>query len=156
MEQDIIRTGGCECGATQYSIRAPIHVYACHCLNCQTRSGSAFAEHAIIAAAQFDAPAESVAYRRQVDGIDFEEVFCARCFTRLYNHNSALPDMIFLRAGTLADSGGLQPIAHIWTDRAQDWIAIPADSARFPKSPTPEEFAEVIRRAEAGGAAAGS
>ena len=141
-----MKTGTCECGAAQYSIRgtAPVHVYACHCLNCQTRSGSAFAEHAMIASADFDAPAATLSHTRETNGITFEEVVCATCFTRLFNRNSAMPDMIFLRAGTLSDSAALKPFLHIWTSRKQPWIELPADSAAFPFSPTPEEFGAAL------------
>ncbi len=37
-------TGGCACGAIRYEITAmPYLLYACHCTECQRRSGSAFA-----------------------------------------------------------------------------------------------------------------
>lgn len=146
------RTGGCECGRARYSIggEAPVHIYACHCLNCQTRSGSAFAEHALIAGADFDPSGATVSHHRQADGIEFEEVFCAQCFTRLFNRNSAMPDMIFLRAGTLDDSAGLRPILHIWTSRMQDWITLPQTVPTTPHSPTPAEFTEALRKAQAG------
>jgi hypothetical protein len=36
-------TGGCVCGATCYRLTAePLTLYACHCTDCQKRSGSAF------------------------------------------------------------------------------------------------------------------
>jgi len=36
-------TGGCVCGATRYRLTAePLTLYACHCTDCQKRSGSAF------------------------------------------------------------------------------------------------------------------
>ncbi|WBU61074.1 GFA family protein [Paracoccus albus] len=151
-ETQIIRTGACECGAAEYGITGgvPIHVYACHCLNCQTRSGSAFALHAILPTTEFREPADTLSHRRQSDGIEFEEVFCAHCFTRLFNRNSAVPGMIFLRAGTLDDSDNLSPIAHIWTSRMQSWISLPEGTAQFQQSPTPEQFGEAIRQADSG------
>jgi hypothetical protein len=36
--------GGCACGAIRYEITTfPLLLCACHCTDCQTRSGSAFA-----------------------------------------------------------------------------------------------------------------
>jgi hypothetical protein len=36
--------GGCACGAIRYEITTfPQLLYACHCTDCQTQSGSAFA-----------------------------------------------------------------------------------------------------------------
>ena len=98
-------TGSCECNAVTYSITdSSVYVYACHCLNCQTRSGSAFAEHAMVSDSSFTFEGGTTGYKRSENGIEFEEVFCAICHTRIFNRNSLLPDMIFLRAGTLAGS----------------------------------------------------
>lgn len=142
--------GGCRCGSNSYRLTgsAPVHVYVCHCLNCQTRSGSAFAQHAMVpnSAIVFDGP--TVVYASSDNGIEFEDVFCAVCYTRLYNRNSALPEMIFLRAGTLADSGQIAPIAHIWTKRRQSWVEIPEGIPLFAESPTPEEFGQAVSLAE--------
>lgn len=141
-------TGCCECSAVTYSITDdPVHVYACHCLNCQTRSGSAFAEHAMVSVSGFTCEGATTAYKRSANGIEFEEVFCAVCHTRIFNRNSMLPDMVFLRAGTLAGSQNLDPIAHIWISRKQAWIALPEGIPVFAESPTPEEFGAAIQAA---------
>lgn len=142
------RTGGCECGAARFQITGddPVHVYVCHCLNCQIRSGSAFAEHAMLPSTRFRIEGETTCYERQANGIRFTEVFCATCHTRLFNHNDMLSDMIFLRVGTLA-SRDSAPIAHIWTSRKQHWVTLPPDVPAFPESPTPEEFGGVLQNA---------
>lgn len=126
----------------------PVHIYACHCLNCQTRSGSAFAEHAMLSASRFELRGSTISNSYSTNAIDFQEVFCGSCHTRIYNRNSALPDMIFLRAGTLLNSHELEPIAHIWTRRKQPWLSIPDGVPCFEESPTPEQFGLVIRAAE--------
>jgi hypothetical protein len=141
------KTGNCECGAVGYSLTGDVDIYACHCLNCQTRSGSAFAEHAMVRAAQFDCRGATVVYSRTVDTVQFDEVFCSACYTRMFNKNSALPDMIFLRAGTISDSQRLEPIAHIWTKRKQSWLVVPDDIPAFEGSPTPEQFGAVVEAA---------
>nr|WP_205965889.1 GFA family protein [Paracoccus liaowanqingii] len=132
-----------------YSITdSPVYVYACHCLNCQTRSGSAFAEHAMVPVSAFACDGRIMGYKRLAHGVEFEEVFCAVCHTRVFNKNSLLADMIFLRAGTLAGSQTLNPIAHIWISRKQDWITLPEGIPAFAESPTPEEFGAAIQTAE--------
>ena len=140
--------GECECGLVEYEVTQDdqVQVYACHCLSCQTRSGSAFAEHAMISASAFACKGATVSYSRKANGTDVEEVFCSSCRTRIYNRNSLLPDMIFLRAGTLSTSQLLTPIAHLWIKRMQPWIAIPEGVPSFEESPTPEEFAAAVRR----------
>lgn len=78
------KIGSCECGAVSYSLTGDVDIYACHCLNCQTRSGSAFAEHAMVHATQFDCRGATVAYSRTVKNIQFDEVFCSACYTRMF------------------------------------------------------------------------
>ncbi|WP_048644759.1 GFA family protein [Nitratireductor soli] len=142
--------GSCECGSVAYSLTSdgPVHVYACHCLNCQTRSGSAFAEHAMVPASAFACEGTTTTYSRTANDIRFEEVFCDVCHTRLFNRNSALPDMIFLRAGTLAGSQKLEPIVHMWTRRKQHWISLPDGVPSFEESPTPEQFGAAVQQAQ--------
>ncbi|MDO5659141.1 MAG: GFA family protein [Paracoccus sp. (in: a-proteobacteria)] len=141
--------GRCECGAVSYQIRAErVHVYACHCLNCQTRSGSGFAEHAMVAKADFDCQGATAAYAHDEGGIGFEDVVCATCYTRIFNRNSALPEMVFLRAGTLERSDRLAPMAHIWISRKQPWVTLPEGIACFDESPTPEQFADAVKQAD--------
>lgn len=141
--------GSCDCAAVIYEISTAVHIYACHCRHCQTRSGSAFAEHVLLNARDFDCRGPLVTRTRETDGMTFAEVFCTECLTRVYNRNSALPDAIFLRAGTLAASDTLIPIAHIWTKRKQSWILLPDGVPQFDESPTPEQFGDAIRAAEA-------
>jgi hypothetical protein len=143
--------GACECRSVTYSVTASaIHIYACHCLNCQTRSGSAFAEHAMLDASSFHFEGSTLVRSREADSVRFEEVFCASCLSRIFNRNSVLPDAVFLRAGTFAQSQELEPIAHIWTKRKQRWIVLPEGVPCFEESPTPEQFGAAIREASSG------
>lgn len=141
-------SGGCDCGGVSYKIApAEMHVYVCHCLKCQTRSGSAFAQHAMIGASALSIEGETVSRSRASNGGTVDEIHCATCFTGIYNRNSMLPDTLFLRAGTLFRSQGLVPLAHVWTKRKQPWINIPDDVPSFPESPTPEQFFAIISKA---------
>lgn len=41
-------SGGCLCGALRYRVTAePLTLYACHCTDCQRRTGTAFAPDAV-------------------------------------------------------------------------------------------------------------
>ncbi|UWQ78313.1 GFA family protein [Leisingera sp. S132] len=142
------QSGACDCGAAAYSVKeGPLHVYACHCLNCQTRSGSAFAEHAMVPEAAFECQGKTEEFRRSAQGMEFTEVFCRACHTRIYNKNSLLPGIVFLRAGTLEHSQKLVPMAHIWTSRKQPWVMLPEEVPVFDKSPSPEEFGAAVAAA---------
>lgn len=145
----MMNAGACQCGSVTYrlSSEGPLTVYACHCLNCQTRSGSAFGLHALLSQSDFECAGGTVAYSYSFDGVGFEERVCETCHTRIYNRNDAMPGMVFLRAGTLAASHRLEPIAHIWTCRKQPWILLPEATPSFDKSPTPEQFGKAIEAA---------
>jgi hypothetical protein len=52
-----------------------------------------------------------------------------------------------LQAGTLHDSQGLDPAAHIWISRMQPWIELPETVARFEQNPTREAFAAALAAA---------
>jgi hypothetical protein len=49
-----LQTGGCHCRALRYTItQPPLGVYVCHCTDCQSLSGAAFAMGVVIPAAAF-------------------------------------------------------------------------------------------------------
>ena len=141
--------GVCRCRACTYkvSLDAPPQVYACHCLDCQTWSGSAFGLHALLPETVIELSGPVATYAHfNAQGVRFEEHLCSVCHTRLYNSNDAAPGLVFLRAGTLLHSHLLQPMMHIWTKRMQPWVKVPDHVACFQESPTPEEYAEVAAR----------
>jgi hypothetical protein len=146
---DMSLEGGCRCGAVTYqlSLDALPQTYACHCLDCQTWSGSAFGLHALLPEniIELSGPVATYAHRN-AQGVTFEERLCPICHTRIYNSNDAASGLLFLRAGTLQESHVLEPMMHIWTKRKQPWIAVPNHIACFEESPTPADYAEVAAR----------
>ncbi len=120
--------GTCRCGAVRYRLATGTMppVYCCHCRVCQTWSGSAFTEQAVIAEAQIEVTAGAVEIYESVtaSGATSTQRLCGLCHTRLWNTNSARPGLAVVRAGTLDASETLVPRAHIWVKRKQPWIAI--------------------------------
>lgn len=55
-------TGGCECGAVRYTVNPSVRFqpYACHCSDCQTRSGSAFGLQLLVMSADLCIEGETV------------------------------------------------------------------------------------------------
>jgi hypothetical protein len=141
-------SGACRCGSVTYRLageKLPA-VYACHCLDCQTWSGSAFAEHALMPEDAIAVDGTTTVYRHGGEEGGSEQVVCETCFTRIYNRNSAVPGMVVLRAGTLAASDRIAPVAHIWTMRKQPWLVIPDDVPTWPGTPSPQEFFEATQK----------
>lgn len=140
--------GGCRCGTVRYELVAddfPL-TYACHCTDCQTWSGSAFALHAIVAEDALTV-SDSVHTFRLPEGqesMPSDHLGCTACLTRIANRNPALPAMLVLRVGTLDRSSEVAPGMHIWTRQKQPWLTIEEEIPSFEASPTPQQFAAAI------------
>ncbi len=60
--------------------------------------------------------------------------FCGECGVRLYHDSGG--DLISVKAGTLGDTSALISPRHIWTKRAQPWLApLLAESECFAEEP---------------------
>ncbi len=140
--------GGCRCGRVRYAVRvdrAP-KVYACHCRDCQTWSGSAFSLQFIIPQEQLDVTGETALF--ELASADGERTSgqraCPVCFTRLFNTNTGRPGLAVVRAGTLDCSDELVIAAHIWASRKLEGIEIPPRLPTWPEGAPPEDFAEAL------------
>jgi len=141
-------TGGCRCGTIRYDLmldRLP-PVYCCHCRDCQTWTGSAFSQQAVVHEGDLVVNVgEPVEYAfTSPSGSLSRQYACATCHTRLYNTNSARPGLVIVRAGTLDASDRLEAVLHIWTKRKQPWIAFAADVPAFPESAPAEVFRNLV------------
>jgi hypothetical protein len=145
--------GSCLCGDTQYELlEEPLTLYACHCTDCQTASGSSctlimrMPTDGVRVRAGNPQPFE----RSRADGKKKLIYRCPRCLTALWGAHTTGRDYISLYAGTMDNSSLLAPIGHIWTDSAQPWVIIPDGTIRFGKQPTDMSlFEEAWHRANA-------
>lgn len=131
-------TGGCLCEAVRYTLRDGFRFrpYACHCTDCQSRTGSAFSEHMLFVLADLSITGELDAGDfTQASGARSRIVGCARCKARIYATNSEREGMASLRCGTLDDSAAVVPAAHLWVKSKQPWIGLPADAVTMDEQP---------------------
>jgi hypothetical protein len=142
--------GGCRCGAIRYRVTADRlpKVYACHCRDCQTWSGSAFSLQFVLAEDQLEVTGDVALYERTSpeSGRTSYQRGCPVCFTRIFNTNSARPGLAVVRAGTLDRSDELKVVAHIWTKRKMEGIVIPPGVPNWPESAPPAEFIAALSR----------
>mgnify|MGYP003390578485 CR=1 FL=1 len=141
-------TGGCLCGAVRYTLADGFRFlpYACHCTDCQSRTGSAFSEHMLFARADLTITGEldSGDYT-QPSGAQSSIWGCAICKTRIFAENDKRPGFASLRCGTLDNSAAVVPAAHIWVSSKQPWIQIPIDAKSMEQQPrTMEEWAALV------------
>ncbi|MFJ4445189.1 GFA family protein [Pseudomonas sp. NPDC089422] len=76
-------------------------LYACHCLNCQRWSGSAFGLHMLSAASAVQVAGETAIFEHEHQGHTSTQHACGLCHTRLFNETTAAPGMRVVRAGIL-------------------------------------------------------
>lgn len=140
--------GGCRCGAVRYRVEADRlpRAYACHCLDCQTWSGSAFSLQFVVPEDALQVMGDVYLYERvSEDGQrTSRQRGCAKCITRVYNTNTRRPGFAVVRAGTLDRSNELQIVAHIWTKRKLTGIDIPRDLPQWPEGAPPMDFMKVL------------
>lgn len=137
------RGGGCQCGAIRYRLlRAPVALYACHCRDCQKQSASGFGMSMWVErdAIEFSGSSPRFWRTRGDSGLAKQCAFCAECGTRLYHAGDDESEPFSMKAGTLDDTSDLWPTCHLWTKRAQPWMApILEASACFEGEPDDDE-----------------
>jgi hypothetical protein len=132
-------TGGCGCGAIRYEVSAmPLLVYACHCTECQRRSGSAFALNMPVATRTFRiVKGAPKAWRNAgASGTATTSWFCGDCGGRIYGERDGRPESMTIRAGTLDDTSWLRPAGHFFMRSAQPWETVDGDCYEA----APEDF----------------
>lgn len=139
--------GGCRCGAVRYTLEldALPPTYACHCTDCQTWSGSAFSQQAVVAAGTLEISGPITVYElTSPSGRISRQRMCCTCHTRVFNTNSARPGMAVIRAGTLDRSNELVVTAHIWVRSKQAWLELPEGVPAWLEAAPPEEMARAL------------
>ncbi|MCB1853326.1 MAG: GFA family protein [Halieaceae bacterium] len=142
-------TGGCQCGQVRYVLAGEsLMIYACHCHDCQRRTGSAFSEGMLIAAEQLALEGELTSWQRIADsGVEKTRHSCASCGNIMYGTAANMPGLMLLQAGTLDDTRAVQPDVHIWLQSAQQWVAVQPGVPGWQTQP--DDMADMLRAAQA-------
>jgi len=123
---EVVRTGGCLCGAVRYEVRGEPYVSGlCHCMTCRKLTGSTFSATANWHRAQFRMTGELATHQRRQ--------FCPTCGSRLFFLSDEEVE-IFL--GTL-DQGpnDIAPTLEVWTIRREHWLPPVAGAAQHEGNP---------------------
>ena len=140
-------TGRCFCEQVQYRINEePMTVYACHCTDCQKRSGSAFGLSMWVNRSAIEVTRGEAALHESTgpDGLPRHGRVCANCGVRLWSEPPKRPGLAVVRPGTLDDTKWLKPMAHIWTRSAQPWFIFPEGVRRYEQQPP--SWADLLRK----------
>ena len=141
-------TGGCMCGAVRYQL-APgfrLNPYACHCTDCQSRTGSAFSEHMLFSLEDITIEGETdCGHYTMPSGVEASVVGCPKCKSRIYAENPSRPGMGSLRCGTLDKSTNVELAAHIWVKSKQAWFTLPENAKTMEEAPnSAQEWVELL------------
>ncbi len=107
-------------------------IHCCHCLNCQTQTGSAFVVNLILEADRVEPLAGEPAITRapRDDGSTQRIYRCPDCQVAIYSEYTS-PELRYVRAGTLDDPRDIVPDVHIFTRSKVDWLTLPDGASSF-------------------------
>jgi hypothetical protein len=115
----------------------------CHCTDCQKQTGTAFS---IIVGVPRDAlriEGDSLATFTTVGtdtGMDTARQFCRECGSPIVSLGDAMPQLAFIKAGTLDDTSWLEPQMQVWSDSAQPWVPLDGHAGpALPRGPQRQE-----------------
>ena len=134
-------TGGCHCHALRYTLtQSPIAVYACHCTDCQSLSGAAFAIGVVVPASAFSFSGSPRLVRRTLgSGTISNRWICPDCGVWVCGGSrldAVAPDeMRVVRGGTFDDTSWIVPTTHYWTRSAQKWVVFPEGAILYDTQP---------------------
>jgi hypothetical protein len=120
------RHAACPCGQLQVTCTGdPVRISVCHCLDCQRRSGSAFAAQVRYPADQVEIAGKAHSWTRIADsGNAMTFHFCPHCGATLWFQAPAAPETIAVPIGAFADPTFPAPWFSVYEDRQHPWLRI--------------------------------
>ncbi len=124
-----LRTATCMCGQLKAVCAGdPVRVSVCHCLDCQKRSGSAFAAQARWPDERVELTGEFREWSRTGDsGSRATFRFCPVCGVCVAYASDGLPGLTAIPIGTFAEPGFPGPEYSVYEGRKQTWVEVVGD-----------------------------
>jgi hypothetical protein len=132
-----LHQGGCRCGAVHYTCAAPaLDTKICHCRDCQYASGTAFSSIAYFprAAVSFSGEVKGYSVKGSA-GLTVTRFFCPTCGSPIYSELAEMPDLVFIKTGSLDHPNAVQPSGHMWWKSRTDWPQLCDDLEKLPENP---------------------
>jgi hypothetical protein len=126
----------CSCGALTLTLPGPSKlVLACHCLDCQRRTGAPFGVGAFYPVdAVVISGAQKEFIRDAASGGEVRNYFCPNCGSTLYWRADNLPSLIGVAVGALADPNYPAPVRSVFEQSKHSWVQIDAIVEHFQQS----------------------
>lgn len=133
-------TGRCLCGAVTYTADAEPAVQAvCHCSDCQRQTGNPFSVIVAVPRGAFEISGDTLASFSTTGtdhGGETKRHFCSACGSPLFSDAAVMPQLVFLKAGSLDDASWIQPAVEAWTSSAQPWSPRFENTAQLERGPS--------------------
>jgi hypothetical protein len=111
-------------------------VGACHCTECQRRTGAPFGVSTYFRKEQVRTEGPSKVYGRgSASGQKVEFHFCPACGSTMFWYAEAVPDLIGIAFGAFADSSMPRPTFSVWETTRHPWVAFDHRLDRFAVQP---------------------
>jgi len=126
----------CQCGKLTASVAdgAEAMTIACHCRDCQRRTGSPFGTIAYFPAEAVTVSGEAREFIRPTDaGNAFTTGFCPQCGSTVYARASRMPEITGLPVGAFADPSFAAPIRSVYEQSRHEWVALPEELTHHPR-----------------------
>ena len=123
------RRAECSCGQLTVTCEgAPIRISICHCLACQRRTGSPFAQQARWAAENVTVEGTSSSFVRIGDsGAKATFRFCQACGSTVFYDIDEMPGVIAVPVGAFADPSFPPPTYSVYEARKHGWVQVPGE-----------------------------
>ena len=133
-----IVNGGCLCGSFKYQFDRDqvISAHHCHCKDCQKATGSGKATIVMVPTETLITDGELKTFTvTGTDGGHVTRAFCPGCGSQLISYLEEMPEMRFVKAGTMEDSSWLTVQSSFWSCSAEPWAPVDTQCPAFEKNP---------------------
>jgi hypothetical protein len=116
----------CSCGAVALSLPGPTRlVVACHCIDCQRRTGAPFGVGAFYPTDAVTVSGTTKSFTRTAaSGGKVHSYFCPHCGSTVFWKADNLPAMIGVAVGAMADPQHPAPVRSVFEQSKHDWVEI--------------------------------
>ncbi|HEX5637745.1 MAG TPA: GFA family protein [Gammaproteobacteria bacterium] len=131
-------TGGCLCGRYLYEFDRDhaLSAHHCHCKDCRKMTGSGKATIILVPTAALQARGELKTYTvTGADGSHVTRGFCPNCGSGVISFIEEMPDIRFVKAGTLEDSSWVKIVSSFWSSTAEPWSPVDTNCEVFERNP---------------------
>lgn len=125
------------CGAVRYEIsKRPVAMGLCHCDRCRPQSGSAFSTVIFVEPSSLTIQGETAVFSDVgTSGLYVARRYCPSCGSPLTTESTALPDLWFVKAGTLDNNDWFRPTMELFVTKRRPWVTAVEGATQFDANP---------------------